>query len=352
MKNILIILPVFCLFWLINSCSEDSLSPAKPKINSLSSDNTVVGDTIAVSGEHFTYNSSVSKLVFSSGQLLTPNQCLKWNNNYIRLVIPKGAGSGSIMIVSGNDTSNKVNISITTIPPIEMLEIQPDSFDMGSVNGFKSEQPVHKVVISKSFLIGKYEINQRTYESVIGSNPSITKGPNLPVHNLSWSDAVNFCNKLSESKGLSPFYIIKNDTISIDSSSFGYRLPTEAEWEFCCKAKKLNDFSGTGILDEMGWYSFNSAYYAHNSGTKKANDFGLYDTHGNVWEWCWDFFGENYYSTSPKINPSGPKNGKVHVLRGGSFIDGAAFCRSSNRTYPYTTFEYCGLRVVRTKENK
>jgi sulfatase modifying factor 1 len=342
-------LSYFLVFLSFLSCSDNIAPVSKPKIFSISSNNVIVGDTIALSGENFTYHYAGAKLVFSSGITLQYWECIKWNDNYVKLIIPQNASSGTIIVVNGKDSSNSFQITITTVPLVEMVEIKADSLDMGNVNGLKAEQPVHRVGLTNSFWIGKYEINQRCWSAVMGSNPSIFKGKTFPVHNINWLDAVKFCNKLSETNNIKPYYLINNDTIRIDTGSTGYRLPTEAEWEYCCKAKKNTDFAGTGILDEMGWYSYNSAYVAHETGNKKANDFGLFDMAGNVWEWCWDFYDENYYKVSPKANPAGPKSGKTHVLRGGSFIDGSSYCRSTNRTYPYTTYENCGLRVARNK---
>jgi formylglycine-generating enzyme required for sulfatase activity len=152
------------------------------------------------------------------------------------------------------------------------------SFMMGSTNGLDdNEKPVHQVTISQAFYMGKYEVTQGQWQSVMGTNPSAFKdcGGNCPVDNVSWDDVQNFINKLNET----------ND-------GFRYRLPTEAEWEYACRAGTTGDYAGN--LSEMAWYSENSGRKTHAVGSKRLNDWGLADMHGNVQEWCQDWYHNSY----------------------------------------------------------
>src|SRR5262249_4981511 len=154
----------------------------------------------------------------------------------------------------------------------------------------------------KSFEMGKYEVTQEQWQAVMSNNPSHFKGANLPVDTVSWNDAQEYIKRLNA----------QND-------GYTYRLPTEAEWEYACRAGRMGDY--TESLDEMAWYERNSANETHPVGQKKANGWGLYDMQGNVSEWCQDWFAEDYYSHSPSIDPTGPKTSKdlpmeMRVLRG------------------------------------
>jgi hypothetical protein len=166
----------------------------------------------------------------------------------------------------------------------------------------------------------------------MGFNPSSFKGEaNLPVECVSWEDAQQFIKKLNA----------RND-------GYIYRLPTEAEWEYACRAGTSGDFAGN--LDKMAWYNCNSGNKTHPTGQKKVNDWGLYDMHGNVWEWCADWYDENYYAKSPDVDPQGAHSGATRVMRGGGWFYEAAACRSAMRDHdaPNYRFHDCGIRLVRT----
>lgn len=345
MNKVWILIILISLFAV--SCSEDNLTATKPLIKSISSKNLVVGDTLMLGGENFGWNTASARIVVGSVEINSLN-CIKWNNNLIKLEIPNNASSGSVYVVVGTDTSNKTDISISKFPVFEMVEIQPDSFMMGSDIGLTPEQPVHFVRLTKKFFIGKTEVSQRLWKAVMGVNPSKIIMNNLPVYNISWMDAINFCNKLSEIEGFIKCYKISGDTVKIDTNGTGYRLPTEAEWEYSCRAKSNSDFYDNLIIGDIAWYDLNSGYVPHLLSSKTPNSFGLYDIIGNVWEWCWDFYDKFYYNFSPKNNPLGPNNGETHVLRGGSYSDGQTYCRSTNRIFPGNSYENCGLRIVKT----
>ncbi|NLA39788.1 MAG: SUMF1/EgtB/PvdO family nonheme iron enzyme, partial [Methanomicrobiales archaeon] len=193
---------------------------------------------------------------------------------------------------------------------IKEVFVQGGSFRMGDVwgGGFDGEKPIHNVTLS-SFYIGKYEVTQALYKEIMGNNPSYFKGDNLPVVGVTWYNAVEFCNKLSEKAGLQKVYTISGTSVRADFTKSGYRLPTEAEWEYAARSGGREDrkWSGTNTEGELGnyaWYDSNSGNKTHPVGTKKANDLGIYDMSGNVYEWCWDWKGN--YSSFSQTNPTGP----------------------------------------------
>ena len=209
---------------------------------------------------------------------------------------------------------------------MEFVKIPSGSFMMGSENGESNEKPVHKVTISTDFYMGKYEVTQSQWQSVMGNNPSNFIGDNLPVGNVSWDDAQEFIKKLN-AKGEGT-----------------YRLPTEAEWEYAARSGTTGDYAGN--LDAMAWYNKNSGNETHEVGTKQANAWGLYDMHGNVWEWVQDY--ESYQSGSV-TDPTGASSGSGRVLRGGGWNGGAVHVRSVNRDAysPSTRLIFLGFRLVR-----
>jgi formylglycine-generating enzyme required for sulfatase activity len=225
--------------------------------------------------------------------------------------------------------------TIPTKSGIEMVLIPAGSFDMGSRHGRDDEGPVHKVWID-SFLMDKYEMTQAKFEEIGKEvplpNPSHFKGPDLPVEQVTWRDAARFCNARSRLEDLQPCY--NEDTAACDFEANGYRLPTEAEWEYACRAGTSTDYSFGNEprqLGDFGWSADNAAKKTHPVGQKKPNPWGLYDMHGNVAEWCNDTYDKGYYSSSPDKNPRGPAEGKDYVLRGGSWKSPAEALRSSYR---------------------
>ncbi len=249
--------------------------------------------------------------------------------------------------------------------PEEMVFVKGGTFQMGSTDGGSNEEPVHSVTLS-DFYIGKYEVTQAEYTAVMGSNPSLFKGDDLPVEQVSWYDAIEYCNALSIAEGLTPYYAIDKTTedpnntstsdevkwtVTCNTSSKGYRLPTEAEWEYAAKGGNQTQgytYSGSNTLDDVAWYDENSNGTTHTVGTKAANELGIYDMSGNVWEWCWDWYGT--YSSTAETNPQGPASGEYRVIRGGSWYSLDLNCRSSNRygNFADNRFNYLGLRVARS----
>jgi len=239
-----------------------------------------------------------------------------------------------------------------------MVLIRGGSFTMGSDEGGGDEQPTHEVTVG-SFYMDKYEVTQEAYERLVGKNPSKRKGKDLPVERVRWDDSAKFCNKRSALEGLDPCYSSDEDEEVWECSfeASGYRLPTEAEWEYACRAGTSTAYYFGGseqALTKHGWYSGNSRERTHPVGRKSANPWGLYDMHGNVWEWVNDFYDRSYYGQSPARNPVGPKEG-WRLMRGGSFQDSADSCRSSYRKYNEdeeqavvcAAYEHLGFRCVR-----
>jgi len=242
-------------------------------------------------------------------------------------------------------------ITTTVVYGITFVSIPGGTFQMGSTTGYSNEQPVHQVTVS-AFQIGRYEITQAQYQAMMGTNPSRFTGDlNRPAEQVSWYDAVIFCNKLSESAGLQPCYNLS--TFACDFTKSGFRLPTEAEWEYACRAGTATKYytgDATSDLKRAGWYISNSGNTTHPVGQKEANAFGLYDMHGNVREWCNDYYFSIYYSQSENAtNPQGPQTGSYRVLRGGSWDNYDRYCRSANRhtDYPYYRHYTIGFRVIR-----
>ena len=245
---------------------------------------------------------------------------------------------------------------------IQLVTIPSGTFRMGDVENYgqySDEKPVHSVTLS-SFAMSNFEITQGQYQSVIGTNPSSSYGVSdtYPVYNVSWYDAVKFCNKLSDAEGLERCY--NESTWACDFGKNGYRLPTEAEWEYACRAgTETNFYTGNTIsskgststdLDRAGWYWYNwgeTNNTTHFVGAKEPNAFGLFDMHGNVWEWCNDCYGS--YSRGSASNPTGAQTGSYRVFRGGCWSGGARYCRSAYRynTTPYVSDGSVGFRVVR-----
>ena len=178
----------------------------------------------------------------------------------------------------------------------EMVCIPKGEFLMGALeadeDAYDYEKPRHNVTLTRDFLMGKYPVTQALWENVMGSNPSKFKGSKRPVEQVSWFDAVAFCNKLSEKEGLDPCYTITGERVMCNWNAKGYRLPTEAEWEYSAHAAGSFKYSGGDTVDEVAWYSENSESETHSVGQKKPNGFGLYDMSGNIFEWVWDRYGD------------------------------------------------------------
>ncbi|MHC6204669.1 formylglycine-generating enzyme family protein, partial [Breznakiellaceae bacterium SP9] len=243
------------------------------------------------------------------------------------------------------------------VVPANMVLVPAGTFAMGSTNGYDREKPVHQVSISKPFYISKYEITQKEWTAVMGSNPSYFKGDTLPVEQVSWFDAVEYCNKRSQKEGLTPVYSGSGAAITCNFNANGYRLPTEAEWEWAAKGGgkdgPMYEYAGGNDVNSVGWYDANSGVRTHEAGThevgtKAPNSLGIYDMSGNVWEWCWDWYGD--YSGGSQTDPIGAASESDRVVRGGGWGDYAQYLRSASRYGNTPTDDRAidvGFRVVR-----
>jgi len=272
-----------------------------------------------------------------------------------KLMVDKSTEKNGWVYVEFNGKTGYVNKSYLSKAPQNMVYVEGGTFWMGSSDGLDDEKPVHEVTVS-SFYMGKYEVTQEEYQSVMGSNPSDFRGNNRPVENVSWYDAVEYCNRLSKKEGLTPCYSGSGDDITCNWNANGYRLPTEAEWEYAAKGGINKDgykYSGSNDINEVAWYYENSGEMTHDVGTKKANSLGIYDMSGNVLEWCWDLFDSAYYSKSPRNNPTGALSGSYRVIRGGGWFRNSGSCTFSYRDYYFPDLRSIdiGFRVVRASSN-
>ena len=232
-----------------------------------------------------------------------------------------GAGGGSAV----------EPIEITTASGARMVILPGGEFFMGSSGGDADELPRHKVRLSP-FAIDKFEVSQDQYAAFDMPSPSHFKGEKRPVEMLRWSDAVQFCNERSRREDLGPCY--DEATFKCNFAASGYRLPTEAEWEYAARAGAETDYdfgSSPRALKSYACYAGNSKKKTDPVGQKKPNGWGLHDMYGNVSEWCQDVYGETYYQNSPQDDPRGPATGEKRVMRGGSWKSSEAACRASMR---------------------
>ncbi len=218
---------------------------------------------------------------------------------------------------------------------MDFVLIQPGWFVMGSDEEFGDgdESPRHKVTLTKPFYLGRYEVTQEQWEKVMGANPSEFKGAKRPVDNVSWNDCQDFLSKLQAKTGRK------------------FALPTEAQWEYACRAGATSRWSfgdNDGVMGDYAWCGANSGGATHPVGGKKPNAWGLYDMSGNVWEWCADFYAKHAYSGGDATDPLGPSSGAGHVLRGGAWGDDSDFLRCAYRNCngPDSRNNGIGLRCV------
>jgi formylglycine-generating enzyme required for sulfatase activity len=236
------------------------------------------------------------------------------------------------VVAAGKAKAATMPATIRNNAGMELVLIQPGRFMIGSGSGGDALQ--HEVTITQPFYIGRYEVTQAQWQSVMGNNPSgFDKcGGNCPVEMVSWNDAEGFISRLNSQGG-----------------DYTYRLPTEAEWDYAALAGTTGDYAGN--LDALAWYDQNADGRTHPAGTKQPNAWGLYDMHGNVWEWCQDWYGG--YKAAPSADPQGPANGTSRVLRGGSWIDSADLCAFDiSLLQPAHSSSTHGFRVVAVERTR
>ena len=215
-------------------------------------------------------------------------------------------------------SDNTISIPVKDGISIDMVRVEAGTFTMGATPEMKdpygNEKPTHRVTLTNDYYIGKYEVTQALWQTVMDNNPSNFPGDNLSVEQVSWDDCQEFISKLNRITGKT------------------FRLPTEAEWEYAARGGNKSrgyQYSGSNNLSDVAWYEENSGYKTNAVGTKQANELGIYDMSGNVWEWCQDWYGK--YNSSSQVNPTGANSGSKRVFRGGSWFHDARFCRSSYR---------------------
>jgi formylglycine-generating enzyme required for sulfatase activity len=242
---------------------------------------------------------------------------------------------------AGHSTESEV--AVEALPALqpksggEMVLLPAGHFTMGDPDGGPDETP-HEVAV-RAFYLDRYPVTQELYEKVMGANPSKRKGPTNPVERTQWTDAVRFCNKCSELEGLTPCYDLTTWECHFEAD--GYRLPTEAEWEYACRAgSQTKYFFGDSEADlpRYAWFKPGSKGRTNPVGEKLPNRWGLYDMHGNVWQWCNDYYAEDYYATSSSDNPQGPPTGKMRVLRGGAWDCTPDKCRAAYRSKEFPVY--------------
>ena len=272
--------------------------------------------TVAVSNANDVMQDNVSTSSTSSSQSATTS-----------------SGFSSTSSVSSG--SNEISIPVKNGITIDMVKVEAGTFMMGATSEMQDpwndEKPVHQVTLTNDYYMGKYEVTQSLWQTVMGSNPSNFKGDNLPVERVSWNDSQEFINKLNSMTGRK------------------FRLPTEAEWEYAARGGKKSrgyQYSGSRKISDVAWYRYNSRSNTHPVGTKLVNELGIYDMSGNVCEWCQDWYGP--YSNSSQTNPTGADSGNGRVCRGGSWNYDAGRCCSSSRSNITAGYrDGChGLRLV------
>jgi formylglycine-generating enzyme required for sulfatase activity len=312
----------------------------------------------------------------------TTNLKIRWNDSYAVLTIPltsqpsqqvsgkyyskRWGKSESIQVkwISGGNVASKVSqlgsgggysggmSGGTNSLGMKFASIPSGSFMMGSPSsesGRGSDERQHRVTLSRGFEMQTTEVTQGQYRSLMGRNPSMNTscGTSCPVEKVTWLDAVKFANALSKKERLTPAYRISGSSVYWTQSANGYRLPTEAEWEYAARAGERSRYSGSSSLSTVGWAKTNSSGKTHRVSTKRANGWGLYDMSGNVWEWVWDY--KRTYSGSVS-DPTGNRSGTKRVFRGGSALAQSTSNRVARRLShtPTSKFHDLGFRLVRS----
>jgi formylglycine-generating enzyme required for sulfatase activity len=271
---------------------------------------------------------------------------------------PVPAVPAAAAVAAGEKPAVRAPSVFTTKTGVQMVRIPGGEFVMGDEAGEEDERPVRTLRISP-FYIDRSEVTQASYRALMGKNPAKWPDPERPADRVSWVSAVQYCNMRSLREGLKPCYDPR--AFACDFSADGYRLPTEAEWEYACRAGTRGRWSfgdEPGKLDDYGWSKGNSARSTHPVCQKRPNPWGLYDMHGNLAEWCNDYYAERY-DAAQTLDPHGPASGDERVLRGGSWNASPESCRSAARhSQPPGLADTCfgyeayGFRCVRKAEGR
>jgi formylglycine-generating enzyme required for sulfatase activity len=343
------------LLW---GCTEPAVEPLPPEQSiaidpdpdEIAAPWTLAGPAATITGQGDTLLTDVEAGIYR----ITWQQVTDWN-------LPSPASQETTLSEGGSLTFSGTYTPIRPPADFVFVRVPGGVFTMGAPAGelgsSDTERPQHEVTVD-SFLMSVTEVTQNQWLNVRGSEPAWFSGcADCPVEDVSWLDAINFCNALSDAQGLNRAYNIVGPAVIWDPTANGYRLPTEAEWEHACRAGTTTALANGDLtavacnadpnLINLGWYCSNADSSTQEAGQKTANDFGLYDMHGNVWEWVWDWYGA--FSAAPANNPGGPETGLFKVIRGGSWLYGAQRCRSAHRrpAAPGSASSDLGFRIVR-----
>ena len=242
----------------------------------------------------------------------------------------------------------------------EMSFISAGTFTMGCTtaqqadgNCVSNESPVHSVTLTHDFYMGETEVTQAEYLAIMGTNPSHYAGSDRPVESITWHEVAEYANALSVVDGLTECFTCINGTCTTLNSPYicdGYRLPTEAEWEYAARAGTDYVYAGSNTVGDVAWVLSNASSKTHPVAQKLPNDWSLYDMSGNIWEWTWDWFDSNYYSTSPTSDPEGATSGSYRVFRGGCWSNDASYARVTHRDDDTPSYhdKNLGFRLTKT----
>lgn len=284
--------------------------------------------------------------VFSGMRLVAPEPPRPADPSFVVRPVP-GAAPGPLA------AGTRLRVVIPGCPPFQMAHLPPGSFEMGSPSHERvrrGDETLHHVTLTRPFALGEVPVTQELWEAVARTEPAAHRrlvsfrGRSHPAECGDWLEAVRWCNALSRMAGLAPAYRIVGREASWSRDADGFRLPTEAEWEYACRAGVPGMHRPR--LDQTAWYSLNSDKRTHPVGQRQPNAWGLHDMLGNVWELCWDRYAP--YPPGPAVDPNGPDTGSERVVRGGCWDDSAEYCRCASRYRssgdPYSC---TGLRVAR-----
>ena len=334
MKILRYLIPIIVVLFLLSACDKTT----DPKI--------IATPQISPNGGTFTVGQTVTITTATDGATIkyTLDGTEPTATNGIAYTTPISVSSNKTIkaiAMKGELDNSAVATAVFAIFK-DMVSIPGATFTMGRTvgTGYPDELPVHSVTLSKDFYMGKNEVTQAEWLAHMGTNPSEFVGMDKPVEMVSFYSVLVYMNKRSLAEGLTPVYTISgstnptawgaiptttNATWNAATSNWnanGYRLPSEAEWEFAARGATNTpnyEFAGSDNVDAVAWYSSNAGAATHNVGTKAANGLGLFDMSGNVQEWVWDWHSLTYYASSPSVDPYGPATGTQHVLRGGSW---------------------------------
>ena len=343
------------------SVAGGTYTSAQPLEISCTTDGAIIKYTTDGTGP----DTSVTAITYSTAITVSHDQTIK-----------------AVAIKDGWD--NSTIVSATFVIYNQMSHVASGTFTMGRTKAsglteYDDELPTHAVTLTKSFYISKFEVQQTEWLAVMGSNPSeFSSDTSRPVEMVSWYAVLVYCNKRSMNEGLTPAYSIGGHTDPVtwgvipttnnvtwngaicNWNANGYRLPSEAEWEFAARGGVSTPdfiFSGSDDVGTVSWYDGNAGTSTHSVGQKQANGLGLYDMSGNVQEWVWDWYSNSYYTSGAVTDPTGPTSGTIHTIRGGSWDTPASWSRIVFRNYgtpekeaPKVINNRLGFRVVRTAQ--